>query len=515
MARIRLRPDVVIRLTNRDHTFFGSPIGTQPDDNTRQLFAPVIKQVRAASSEDLPRVSARALAKVVRGESFGEIADRDGGDRWRVRPEVLYPDPDLAGPDLLSISRPGTPHFMKLKVPNGLWPAVHDLLAELCCDRGRLYASGAAESGDIFAGMIEQQLVEYCDDGSSSAASQSDILFAGHNTVLVQSSMTRVLIDPFLFAHHPMFPASYQPFTAPEFGAIDAIALTHSHPDHFDPASLLRFRRDTRIIVPAVERETLLSVDMVRRVTELGFESVTPLVWGEWVRVGDIEIAALPFYGEQPAEDDVMHPEIRNAGNTYVVRTPSVSAAFVADSGRDPSGDVRAVARDWRAREGPVDFVFSGYRGWTIYPAQLLFSSVSRYLFFVPPSLWETRQRLMNGVDEAIDVAEHWGARFLVPYADGGAPWYWEAGLGPRLDGTGQENTTFDPFPERVLEAAQRRGQTGSGSVVSSPVEVLLLRPGDSVTLDADGRRVDRTPGHEWPYDVGVEARDGRLTFPG
>ena len=254
------------------------------------------------------------------------------------------------------------------------------------------------------------------------------------------------------------------------------------------------------VVVPSVEQETVLSVAMELRLKQLGFERVSALAWGDRLRVGDIEIIALPFYGEQPAADDVLHPEVRNAGNTYVLRTPARTCAFVADAGRDPGGDVNDVGRDWVGREGPIDVLFSGYRAWDLYPAQLLFSSVSRFLLFVPPALWGTRQRLMNGVDDALDLAERWGARYLVPYADGGAPWYWDTGLGPRLDGTGQENATFDPFPERVVEAAARRGQTATGSFIPSPVHVLLVRPGESLTFAEDVPGVVRAPGHVWPY---------------
>ena len=95
----------------------------------------------------------------------------------------------------------------------------------------------------------------------------------------------------------------------------------------------------------------MLSVDMALRLQQLGFERVTAMKWGDRLRVGDVDIAALPFHGEQPAEHEVLHPEVRNAGNTYVVRTPTLSCAFVADSGRDPSGDVKDVtARLGRAR---------------------------------------------------------------------------------------------------------------------------------------------------------------------
>jgi L-ascorbate metabolism protein UlaG (beta-lactamase superfamily) len=502
MARIRLRPDVALWVANRDTTFFGSPVGTRPDEATRRLFGRVLRHAEQHGVGDLAATSPTTLALDVADDAFADVAERDRRGGWRVRSEVLYPDAALAGPHTLHVTRPDRRTGVQVRLPAPLWPHVHDVIAALS-EHGHEEASRVgAEIGELLAALRNEGLVESADDADtrSPVSELPEITFAGHNTVVVRSKTTGVLVDPFLRARRTTYPASYQPLTRAQLGPIDAIMLTHSHPDHFDPGSLLRFGREVHVIVPSLERETVLSVDLAGRLRQLGFDRVTALGWGERLRVGDIEIAALPFRGEQPAEHDVLHPEVRNAGNTYVVRTPTTSCAFVADSGRDPSGDVKDVARRWAGREGPIDIVFSGYRGWQLYPFQLLFSSVSRFLLFVPPALWGTRQQLMNSVDDAIDVAESFGARYLVPYADGGAPWYWDLGLGPRLDGRGLENTTFDPFPERVVEAATRRGQTPTGSTIASPVEVVLLRPGESLSRTNDDFRVARTPGHEWPY---------------
>jgi hypothetical protein len=163
-----------------------------------------------------------------------------------------------------------------------------------------------------------------------------------------------------------------------------------------------------------------------------------------------------------------------------------MSSAFTADCGRDSRGDVREVALEAYRRFGPIDFLFSGYRGWRIYPVQLVESSVPEYVLFVPPDLYDALQSIMSDAADAIDTAEHWHARYFVPYADGGAPWFWEIGLGPVLDapeGKLQEWTHFDPLPERVLQELSARSAPTPTTVTASRVRGILMRPGESISM--------------------------------
>jgi hypothetical protein len=208
-------------------------------------------------------------------------------------------------------------------------------------------------------------------------------------------------------------------------------------------------------------------------------------------------VRVLPFHGEQPTDGARLHPEIRMVGNTYVIEGPDHAVAVTADAGRDDLGDAVGVAAEHRDARGPVDLLFSGYRGWLAYPAQHLRSSVARYAWFVPPARWGVRQQLMCDPDDTVTLAEAFGAAVLVPCAAGGAPWYWSAGLGPRLDDQALERPGFDPRPERVAEAAAERSVWRDGAPVRSPVAVEVLRPGDTRTPAGE---VHRLPGHAWPY---------------
>jgi L-ascorbate metabolism protein UlaG (beta-lactamase superfamily) len=282
---------------------------------------------------------------------------------------------------------------------------------------------------------------------------------------------------------------------------VDAVLITHSHGDHFHLGSLLQLPRDTRIFVPAVERESLFSTDCVLRLTQLGFTRVEPLRWGEERQVGDVTVRALPFHGEQPTDEAGLYPELFNEGNTWLVRSPGFSAAFFADAGHDVRGDMRGVCRRIR-QESPVDVLFCGVRGFRLKPLFFGFTTLDAFLVDVPIASLTRPQQLMAGPEEALEFGELIGARYVVPCADGGAPWYWREGMGPRYPGypgepvsgasTLDENPDADPYPERL---EQIRREQGSGP------RALLLRPGEG--MHWRGRKAPEIVRHRrftWPF---------------
>lgn len=302
------------------------------------------------------------------------------------------------------------------------------------------------------------------------------ITLVGHATLRVTDGLAQVFFDPFLLPRSSHYPAHWQPASAASLGRPDAVFITHSHPDHFDPGTLLRWGRDVPIYVPAVERESVLAIDMAARLAELGFRAVHAVAPWQRFTIGALTVEALPFYGEQPTTGDVLHPEVRNIGLTYAVAHGQQRVGIFADSGRDHSGDVRAMVGE--ARAGVFDTVFGGYRGFSVYPAQFLFSSVSRFLPFVPAALWGVRQQIMCDAEGLIDLAECARARRVVPYADGGAPWFWLRGLGPNLDSTEPAAMATDPPPEHLVAVARQRGYTLLDGPLASPVEALVMRTG-------------------------------------
>jgi L-ascorbate metabolism protein UlaG (beta-lactamase superfamily) len=477
-----LRSDVAIGVKYRDQTRFGSPVDERPDALARNVFYPLKPWAEFGGTLDA------GVADVVRSGSLFNVLTRADG---RLCEQLLYPPAALAQPRFLSFG-----DNLRMQLTQAHWPEVHRLISSLTNEGLERPEITHPDVGLIFDalganGMLTEQRREIL--------AGADLTFVGHNTVVIRDQGTTIVVDPLFLPTSLAYPTSYQPVGLDEIGPLDAVLVTHSHRDHFDPATLLRIPANTTIYVPAVARESLLTIDMAYRLAELGFTDVRPLRWDDTARIGSIMVRAMPFYGEQPSDGPRLHPEVRNEGCTYHVTTSTWKCVLLADSGSDQDGNVKDLATSYRGEYGPVDVVFSGYRGWATYPPQLLGSSVARYLLFVAPDQWRVLNRLMSSVDDAIDVAERWGAHYLCPYGDGGAPWYWQRGLGPQLDGTRSENTSFDPFPERVVHAAAVRSVTVDGRVIPASVEVLLLRPGQGLNNIATRPELI---GRTWPYST-------------
>lgn len=480
-----------LRVTHRDATAHGGPIGHRIEHTVRSVFADALTLVSDGRSGDDPLVL-DALRAALDTDAFRALATvHADGLGWTIHPDVLHADPELTRPHELLVVAPGG-RELDVRLPPSHWPQAHDLLARLNGPHGVGAGERVGLPPDMVAlldalremGALTREPLQPL----TVVATRPGITFLGHNAVLVRGDAAAVLVDPFLPRPGAAYPAHYQPVACDQLGHVDALLITHGHPDHFDPASLLRFPVDTTVVIPAVERESVLAPDLHARLLFLGFTDVRVSAWGSVLRFGDVEVDVLPFFGEQATDGERLHPEIVNAGNTYVVRSTQQHAAFMADAGSDDRGSSAAAAAQHRARHGPLDVVFAGYRGWRTTPAELLRSSVARFFLFVPPDQWPRSMNLMNDAVGALETAAAFGATTLVPYADGGAPWFWQLGLGPRLDESPLEREGFDPFPERVVEAA---------ALMADAPAVLVLRPGQR--LEPDGR-VQELAGHVWPW---------------
>jgi L-ascorbate metabolism protein UlaG (beta-lactamase superfamily) len=118
-------------------------------------------------------------------------------------------------------------------------------------------------------------------------ASGARLTWVGHATVLLELGGRRLLTDPLLRARvGPLARASAGADPAVARG-LDAVLVSHLHPDHLDARSLRRIDRATPVIAPRG------AGSLVRR---LGFADVTELGIGETVDVGGVGVRAVPAH---------------------------------------------------------------------------------------------------------------------------------------------------------------------------------------------------------------------------
>ncbi len=160
------------------------------------------------------------------------------------------------------------------------------------------------------------------------------ITHLGHAAVLVETGSARILIDPGNFSD------AWHGLTD-----LDAILVTHKHPDHLDPEHLPALLTAN----PAAKLYVEPSID--------DQPSASPLAPQEQVAVGDVLITAV---GGQHA---LIHRDIPRLGNVgYVLRSEGQPSLFHPGDALDttPDGvDILAVPAygPWAAMKETIDFV--------------------------------------------------------------------------------------------------------------------------------------------------------------
>lgn len=248
-----------------------------------------------------------------------------------------------------------------------------------------------------------------------------------HASLLVRSRETSVLFDPLCLA------LGYFPKTlglAPTNRAVDhigAIAITHTHDDHWHLPSVLRWaeRADVPVIVPQVPTLSILAPEEPAEMLGLVGQRAIAEPWGAEVRVGDITIDVLPFFGEQPTRlPPGPRAELRNWGNCYRVQTPDFSALVLVDTGADPAGDMLDVVAESARRRGPVDVVLSCVQE---FPSPFFGGVATECLTLPFARLRELYEDLVGGrlpsttagPSGIVQLCRRNGARHFLPYANG------------------------------------------------------------------------------------------------
>lgn len=145
------------------------------------------------------------------------------------------------------------------------------------------------------------------------------LTWIGHATVLIELGGLRFLTDPFLRDRLGPLRRRGESIDPSALGRIDAVLLSHAHPDHFDRMSLRRLVGDPLLIVPT---------GLGRVVERLGF-AARELAPGERADVGGVGVTGVPArHGRWPR-----HPAAITLG--YLVEG-SPSVYFAGDTSSFP-----------------------------------------------------------------------------------------------------------------------------------------------------------------------------------
>jgi len=256
-----------------------------------------------------------------------------------------------------------------------------------------------------FLGLFTDEMPRRCE----SPVSDVRLRYFGHACVLIESSDSAILIDPLIgYAGD-----GFDHFTIHDVpDGLDAVVLTHSHPDHVSIETLLRLRHRVRqIIVPQDSSGNLVDPGIGHLLERLGFPEVRRLHEMESIRIGkNGAVTALPFLGEH-ADLDIrskMLPLVQVQGRCFLFATDSVLLEpMIYEKVGDATPNVDAL------------FI-------SVEPIGASLSWLYGPLLDQRPSRQIDQERRINGSDAAgaARFARLVGANSVYVYAMGLEPWF-------------------------------------------------------------------------------------------
>ena len=384
---------------------------------------------------------------------------------------LLFPAPE---PELALCFRAGQDaHALHFELEDGV-------------ELGRLLRQGAAR-GDSTAEELSALGLELAPTlgrpAPWPAAERPGLYRREHASLLIRSRTSAILLDPLAELEGALELSGVPRGMASD--QLAAIAITHSHRDHWHLPSILAAAgaAEVPVLVPRLLRPNLLcTIDFEAELASVGQRAIGA-AWGSTHLLGDIEVDVLPFRGEQPTRARPgPAPELRNQGNCYRFTTEDFSVVVMVDAGFEPDGSILEVLERSRRERGPPDVLLACLREFS----GPFFSGLPYdWLTLERPTLSElSRRELEGGLPSVTAGPVGWAqacavskARAFLPYAHG------FSGLGrPIVDsGWGLGEASEAALLGRL---AAEVGRLGCG------VELQSWNPGDAAFIGPRGLKI-------------------------
>ncbi len=226
------------------------------------------------------------------------------------------------------------------------------------------------------------------------------IKFVGHSCLLIESTTTRIVVDPLLTLRG-----------RPNLDLLDllnkrldAVVVSHPHWDHFNLDSLLHVPMATPILIPEQRhKRSIVNLDMQKVCEDLGFSNIRQCPYWEGITIGDITIRALPYFGENSG------PHARRDWMTYHIEVAGKSIVGLVDSCHNQVGDMDTVLLELRERLGTPDILFA--------PSSGFYYSLSSYTR-KPFYLGRGTEQYTGTPRDLSRWATITGAKMTIPYAN-------------------------------------------------------------------------------------------------
>jgi L-ascorbate metabolism protein UlaG (beta-lactamase superfamily) len=232
--------------------------------------------------------------------------------------------------------------------------------------------------------------------------------YFGHACILIESQGTSMLLDPVLSYTYESSISRYTYADLPD--SIDYVLITHDHQDHVLFETLLQIRHKVKnIIVPRNGGGQLQDTSLKLLLENCGFENVIEFSEMQTIRVGDVSITGLPFFGEH-ADLDI------KTKMAWLVDIHSHKLLFAADSCNIEPRLYEHIHRDI----GDVDVLFLGMEcdgaplSWLYGP--LLTQNIER-------AMDESRRLSGSNCDQGMHIIDCFHCKEAYVYAMGQEPW--------------------------------------------------------------------------------------------